>query len=78
MLAEENRLGYSVDDPVDIAVGPDGYVDVELAEGIAPYPAIVEVKAPLTNGKALALTDYSSAGKLWNEESKMAVWFLTV
>ena len=77
MLAEENRLGYSVDKPVDIAVDPDGYVDAELADGVAPYPAIVEVKVPLTNGKRIALTDYASAGKLWNEESKMAVWMLT-
>ena len=27
MLAQENRLGYSVDKPVDIAVKDDGYVD---------------------------------------------------
>ena len=31
----------------------------------------------LTNGKTMLVTDYASAGKLWNEESKMAVWMLT-
>lgn len=31
----------------------------------------------LTNGKTMLLTDYSSAGKLWSEESKMAVRMLT-
>ena len=77
MLAIENRLGHNVDKPVDIAIDPDGYVQLDMASGIAPYPAIVECYAPLTNGKRLALTDYSSAGKLWNEESKMAVWILT-
>ena len=77
MLAEENRLGYSVDDPIDVLVNPDGYVDVELAEGLAPYKAIVEAKVPLTDGSFIAVTDYSSAGKLWTEESKMAVWMLT-
>lgn len=77
MLAQENRLGYSVDEPVDIAVNPDGYVDAELAEGLAPYKCILEAKVPLTNGKMMLVTDYSSAGKLWNEESKMAVWMLT-
>ncbi len=78
MLAQENRLGYSVDDPVDIAVRPDGYVDVALTEKpIAPYKCMLECEAPLTNGKTVHLTDYASAGKLWQEESKMAVWFLT-
>ncbi len=77
MLAQENRLGYSVDDPIDIALAPDGYVDVRLAEGIAPYPAIVEAYVPLENGGKMAVTDYASAGKLWTEESKMAVWMLT-
>ncbi len=77
MLAQENRLGYSVDDPVDIDVNPDGYVDVELSSGIAPYPAVVEALVPLSDGKKMAVTDYGSAGKLWTDESKMAVWFLT-
>ena len=78
MLAQENRLGYSVDDPVDIAVGEDGYVSVEFPKKEkAPYPNILELKVPLTNGKWMTVTDYASAGKLWNEESKLAVWFLT-
>ncbi len=78
MLAQENRLGYSVDDPVDILVEPDGFVCAVLTENpIAPYECILECEVPLTNGKAMHLTDYASAGKLWREESKMAVWFLT-
>ncbi len=78
MLAQDNRLGYSVDKPVQIAVNPDGYVDVTLTEKPkAPYDCILEVQVPLTNGKKMHLTDYSSAGKLWCEESKMAVWILT-
>ena len=77
MLAQENRLGYSVDDPISLDINPDGTVDLELVTGEAPYGAILEAKAPLTNGEKILLTDYSSAGKLWREESKMAVWFLT-
>lgn len=77
MLAQENRLGYSVDEPIEIEVSPDGYVEAILADGIAPYKAIVEAKIPLTDGSFMNVTDYSSAGKLWNEESKMAVWMLT-
>ncbi len=78
MLAQENRLGYSVDTPVEIEVGEDGYVDVTFPESdTAPYPHILEVNVPLENGNTMTVTDYASAGKLWTEESKMAVWMLT-
>ena len=77
MLAQENRLGYSVDDPIDVKVEPDGYVNVELTEGNAPFNCIVEASVPLTNGEKITVTDYASAGKTWSEESKMAVWMLT-
>ncbi|MBR2650820.1 MAG: hypothetical protein IKD45_04095, partial [Clostridia bacterium] len=77
MLAQENRLGYSVDKPIEVLVNDDGYVDVELSSGVAPYKNIVEAKVPLKNGKKMTVTDYASAGKLWSEESKMAVWMLT-
>ncbi len=77
MLAQENRLGYSVDDPVDVAIDPDGYVDVKLSEGASPYKCILEATVPLEDGSKMLVTDYASAGKLWNEESKMAVWILT-
>ncbi len=78
MLAQENRLGYSVDTPIDVEVGEDGYVDVTFPESdTAPYPHILEVNVPLKNGNTMTVTDYASAGKLWTEESKMAVWMLT-
>lgn len=78
ILAAENRLGYSVDDAFDIVIGDDGYVDTVLAgEVIAPYRHIVEVEVPLRSKDKMHLTDYASAGKLWNEESKMAAWIRT-
>jgi len=78
MLAQENRLGYSVDDAVQVKVNNDGYVDSIIPDlDKAPYSHIVEVQIPLQNGKYMTVTDYSSAGKLWTEESKMAVWMLT-
>ena len=77
VLAQENRLGYSVDEPVSILVGEDGYVDVTFPEKeIAPYENILEVEVPLTDGRKMHVTDYASAGKLWTEESKMAAWML--
>ena len=78
VLAQDNRLGYSVDDPVSIAVNSDGYVDAVVPEEhTAPYEHITEVSVPLKNGTRMTLTDYASAGKLWNEQSKMAAWILT-
>lgn len=78
MLAQENRLGYSVDKPIEVALTPDGYVDVSFPKkNVAPYKCIVEVEVPLAGGKKMHVTDYASAGKLWTEESKMAVWMLT-
>lgn len=76
-LAQENRLGYSVDDPVSIKIENDGYVNVVLPEKhTAPYDNIIEVKIPLADGEYMTLTDYASAGKLWTEETKMAAWIL--
>ena len=78
MLAQENRLGYSVDTPISIKVNADGYVDVTFPEKeIAPYEHILEVCVPLDDGTQMHVTDYASAGKRWNDESKMAVWMLT-
>jgi len=77
VLAQENRLGYSVDDAISIDV-KDGYVDTEVVEEkTAPFDTVIEVKVPLANGKKMTLVDYSSAGKTWSDESKMAAWILT-
>ena len=76
MLAQEQRLGYDVDAPVNVKSEND-YVDAKLTNGEnVPYPHIVSVEVPLENGSTMLLTDYASAGKLWNEETKMAVWML--
>lgn len=78
MLAQDNRLGYSVDDPAAFLVGEDGYVEIRFpAEDTAPYAHMVEARLPLADGGYMTVTDYASAGKLWTEESKMAVWMLT-
>ncbi len=77
VLAVDNRLGYDVDSPLDIAVDEQGYADVRLAVASrAPYSCIAEFDVKLTDGGFAAVTDYASAGKTWNEESKMAAWIL--
>ncbi len=79
VLAQDNRLGYSVDVPVKVKVNDEGFVDViKPVKDIAPYEHITEVAAPLENGGTMTLTDYASAGKTFSEESKMAAWMLTL
>lgn len=77
MFAQENRLGYSVDDPVSVKINDDGYVDALITEKKIPYDCIVKADIPLLSGEYMTVTDYASAGKLWNNECKMAVWMLT-
>lgn len=77
MLAQENRLGYSVDDPVSVKVNDDGYIDAVLSDDGIPYEHVIGAKVPLADNRSMILTDYASAGKLWTDESKMAVWMLT-
>lgn len=77
MLAQDNRLGYSVDDAISVKVNDEGFVDVEITDEEIPFKSIVKAKVPLANGKYMTVTDYSSSGKLWTEQSKMAVWMLT-
>ena len=77
MLAQENRLGYSVDDPITIKVNADGYVDAIYTDKNMPYDCIIKLDIPLESGGYMLVSDYASAGKLWTDESKMAVWMLT-
>ena len=78
MLAQENRLGYSVDDPIEVKINKDETVDAIFpAAPRNAYDCLLEMQIPLTDGSYMTVTDYGSAGKLWNDESKMAVWMLT-
>lgn len=78
MLAQENRLGYSVDDPVEVKINANETVDAIFpAQPKNAYDCLLEMQIPLTDGSYMTVTDYGSAGKLWNDETKMAVWMFT-
>ena len=78
MLAQENRLGYSVDDPIDVKINRNETVDAIFpAQPKNAYDCLLEMQVPLTDGSYMTVTDYGSAGKLWNDETKMAVWMFT-
>lgn len=75
MLAQDSRLGYDIDRAVSVVLNADGYVDTLLFDRkIASFETVLEVGIPLSDGTYMPAVDYASAGKLWNEESKMAVW----
>ena len=76
MLAQDSRLGYSLDEPTPFLVREDGYVDGYECTKELPYKAIVSLELPTDSGR-VTLTDYASAGKLWSDESRIAVWMLT-
>lgn len=77
-LAVDNRLGIKADEVFDIAIGDDGYINATIPDkDVAPYPHIIELCIPTKDNTSFRVTDYSSAGKLWTEESKMAVWIRT-
>ena len=77
MLAQEEGLGYSLDEPIDVVVEKDGAVKIKESEKNVPYECIVKYDVPLKNGKYITLTDYASAGKTFGEGTQMAVWMLT-
>jgi hypothetical protein len=78
VLAQESRLGYSVDEPHDIVIRDDGTVDVQVPTvPKAPYPSLLELSVPLSDGSHMTVTDYASAGKLFSNDSRMAAWMLT-
>lgn len=78
VLAQESRLGYSVDEPHDIVIRDDGTVDAQVPTvPKAPYPSLLELSVPLSDGSHMTVTDYASAGKLFSNDSRMAAWMLT-
>ena len=75
MLAEDERLGYSTDTPITV-LDKGGCAEVTLVDSTA-YPAILAAEVTLKDGKKIMLTDYASAGKVWNNGKRIAVWLLT-
>lgn len=77
ILAQDNQLGYSVDDPVEVFVDENQCAAVrEPEKKTAPCQNLIELAVRLKNGEEMHVIDYASAGKTWDEKSKMAAWML--
>jgi hypothetical protein len=72
VLAQDNRLGLDVDGKIDFDTTLK-YVEAQKIDDL-PYDCMVGVTVPLKDGSRMTLTDYASAGKLYNDESRMAAW----
>ncbi len=78
VLAEDARLEYNIDEPADILI-ENGSVNAEITGGEnSAFDNLVAVTVPLKNRDKMTLIDYSSAGKTWNEESRMAAWISVI
>ena len=75
VLARDARLGEDVDAKVMPALDESGFA-AGLPRDTTPFPCMVAVNVPLKNGGCMKMVDYASAGKTWNEDSRMCAWFL--
>jgi len=74
ILAQDARLGYDVAEPAPIRIRDDGTVDTAFAAEEADFPHLLQVCVPLLDGRKMELVDYASAGKTWDDTSRMAAW----
>jgi DUF1680 family protein len=72
ILARDARFGEDVGETVDIANEMDIVSVINSSD--AKFPALIEFKVPLKDGGSFHAVNYSSAGKTWDFDSKMAAW----
>ena len=73
VLARDARLGQEIDAPAAPLLDEGGYAQGE-APLAAPFPCQFACALPDAQGGSIALVDYASAGKTWDERSRMAAW----
>jgi len=74
VMARDARLGQPVDGAVKPCLEADGSVRTE-AWGPAPFKSLISLAVCLADGGTMPMVDYASAGKTWQEDSKMCAWF---
>lgn len=74
VLARDTRLGDFVDRAVVPLTNEDGSVRA-FARAETPFDCVVAQDIALSDGSRLPMVDYASAGKTWQNDSRMAAWF---
>ena len=74
VLARDARLGRDVDAPVQPSLRPDGSARAYPGSE-APFPSQAALAVRLMDGSFMPMVDYASAGKTWQEDSRMCAWF---
>ncbi len=74
VLARDTRLGDFVDRPAQLVFNEDGSVRA-FAHSETPFDCVIAQDIALSDGSCLPMVDYASAGKTWQNDSRMAAWF---
>ena len=75
VLASDSRIIGNLKKPLGIITNPDGTVDAKIVSAKSVFPAFIEAEIRTADGTVL-LTDYASAGRTYDEESRLSVWIM--
>ncbi len=79
VLAREAGIAGNDFEPVSVLVDENGYTDATLLPADAvPFDTLTALAVPLSDGGSMTVTDFSSVGKTWDEDSEYEVWIPTV
>lgn len=77
IMAIDEQLGNDVNEPVDVDINENGYVNCVKCSDKIHCKNIVALRVPEKDGKSFTVIDYASAGKQWNNNKKIAAWIRT-
>lgn len=76
LLARDNRLGMDIEQPISLKLDENGFVCTEILN-TPPFDCMIALDVIQPDETSFPVVDYASAGKTWNEESRMCAWLKT-
>lgn len=73
VLARDVRLGQNIDETVSVKTDFDGAVKSSLTDNVS-FKNQIACDIYSVSGNVIHTVDYASAGKSWDENSRMATW----
>ena len=77
MLARDSRLSSDIEEVVHFTPDADGCVECEI-ENTAKFDKFITVNVKNSDKINIAMIDYASAGRTWDDKSITTVWLPTV